>query len=88
MMNERLTIPEKIKIIRLVGDNVRSCPEAAMEFNVRHPERRLFNATGNISNPRPRHLDNRGHPDEVIFVAYRNNHRTSLRDMSRNLNIT
>jgi hypothetical protein len=94
-----LSIPEKVEIIRLVGDNVRSNREAAREFNARHPERppihhsvvanvnRLFNVTGNVVRSRPR--INRRHPlDAAILAEYHNNPCTSLRDMARNLNIT
>lgn len=100
MAQQQLSIPEKVEIIRLVGDNVRSTREAAREFNARHPERppihhsvvayvnHLFNTSGNVVKSRPRELNNRRHPlDAVILVAYHNNPRTSLRDMARNLNI-
>ena len=65
-MVRRLTIQEKVEIIRLVGDNARSFRQAALEFNLRHPDQppirhrlvahinNLFNNKGNISKIRPR----------------------------------
>lgn len=101
MADRHLSIAEKVEIIRIVGDNVRSTREAAREFNARHPERppirhrtvaylnNIFNTTGNVTKPRPRGLNNREHHlDAVILAAYRNNPHTSLRDMARNLNIS
>lgn len=98
----RLHLREKIEIIRLFGDGVRSSREVAAEFNRRHPLRvdithgtaaainALFNETGSVikrpQNDQPRRIH--PHPeDNVILAANQANPRMSLRDLASQLNI-
>lgn len=94
-----LTTDEKVEIIKIVGENVRSSREAAEEFNLRHPLRQpihhgtiarichLFNTTGNVLKPRV-HLNRRHEEDNVILAAFNANPTTSLRNMARDLNLS
>lgn len=98
-----LTIREKIEIIRLFGDFARSSREVAAEFNLRHPQREpiahgtaaainaLFGETGSVikvhRNGQPRRIHQ--HPeDNAILAANQENPRTSLRDLSSQLNVS
>lgn len=99
---ENLTLRNKIEIVRLVGDNVRSTREAAREFNNRHPDRRVsrstvqhinkvFNETGSVSKNllRTRHNGRRGiyNNNDQILEYFNDNPRASIRTASLNLNI-
>lgn len=98
----RLNLREKIEIIRLFGDGVRSSREVATEFNRRHPLRvdithgtaatinGRFNETGSVikrpQNDQPRRIH--PHPeDNVILAANQANPRVSLRNLASQLNI-
>lgn len=95
----KLTIPEKVEIIRLVGDNVRSFREAAKIFNRRHPDRpplhhctvaalnKKFDQTGTIAKPTLK--PTKRHPDDDIILGFVNgNPRTSVREIARELNLS
>lgn len=102
MGGNRLTVAEKVEIVRLVGDNVRSFRKAAEEFNRRHPDRlsisdttvlrinRMFNSTGGVNKT----VINRNRNlvcDENVLNFLRNNEnnaKMSLRQMSRILGIS
>lgn len=102
MQPNRLTLAEKVEIIRLVGDNARSTREAAREFNARHPNRppisnttvlrvnQNFDLTGSVVKSGKR---NRRHPNDEVIINYleENNGdyaKRSLSQMSRDLNIS
>lgn len=97
-----LTIAEKVEIVRLVGENVRSFREAAREFNRRHPQRTIsfktvaninnnFNNNGNVSKSRPQHLNN---PrinlqfDEIVLQLVRDNPKLSIRKIALQLEVS
>lgn len=95
-----LNLVERIEIVRLVGDNARSMREAAEEFNRRHPDREpihhstvfrintLFNRTGKVNEKRvPRQRENL-EIDGQILQYVRENPKTSLRQMSRDLHVS
>lgn len=98
----RLTVQEKVEIIRIVGENT-SFAEGTRIFNARHPDRpnvhvktvafinNLFNATGNIRKPRPKKYavnNNVRHiHDEQIIQAFRMDPHASIRNVARNLNL-
>lgn len=98
---ERLTLNEKIEMVRLVGDNVRSARDAAREFNNRHPDRhpvssgtvnkvnQIFNQTGAVSKNilKSQNLHRPLRNNDVILNYFINNPQTSLRNASLILNI-
>lgn len=102
MAERHLTIAEKVEIVRLVGENVRSFREAAREFNRRHPQRRIsfksvadinnrFNDIGSVSKSRPQHLNNgRIDPafDEIVLQVVRDNPRLSVRKIASQLEVS
>lgn len=99
---ENISLMDKIEIVRLVGDNVRSTENAAREFNIRHPDRRVsrhtvhyinkvFNETGCVSKNllKTRHNGRRRilRYNNRIVQYFNNNPRASIRMASLNLNI-
>lgn len=102
-MARHLTIQDKVEIVRLVGDNARSFRQAANEFNMRHPDQppirhklvatinNIFNNTGNVQKVRPKryNLQNRQDVNEQrILEEFRENPKSSVRQVARILNIT
>lgn len=94
-----LTINEKIEIVRLVGDGVRSFRQAAMEFNRRHPDKRIhhntvarinnaFDQTGTLVAPPGLHRNRIIANDQIILNYFNVNPKTSIREASANLNIS
>ncbi|KAL1487625.1 hypothetical protein ABEB36_015714 [Hypothenemus hampei] len=99
---ERLSVSEKIEIIRIIGDNTRSFRETAREFNRRHRNRppismstvsrinRIFNDTGSVSISILKR-DNNTHRDnwydERVLEYFRLHPQVSLRVASVDLNI-
>lgn len=100
MPAQRLTFQEKIEIIKIVGDNVRSSREAAREFNRRNPNRRpplndstvrkiikCFNDTGSVSETNSRGSGHQRQLNDLAILAYFDeNPRSSLRNAAINLN--
>lgn len=99
MVRNKLTLQQKVEIIRLVGDNAKTYKQAAEEFNRRHQElepvsfqtvaniNSLFDRTGNVisTNKRGNNLiENR---ENIVLNQIRHNPKTSVRQISRNTNI-
>lgn len=95
-----LNLAERIQIIRLVGDNVRSMRQAAEEFNRRHPDREpihhttvcrinaTFNRTGNVVEKQTSRQRENVDTDGEILQHFRENPKTSLRQASRDLHVS
>lgn len=85
----RLSLAEKVEIVRLVGDGARNCREAAQEFNRRHPDHlisyttvskvnRMFNQRGSVVQEKVRRQRNH-QQDARILNHFRVNPKSSLR---------
>lgn len=96
---EMYTLQEKVEIIRLVGDGTRTFRQAAQEFNRRHPQHninhktvekinRFFDQHGTIKKLPNQHRERERRGNQVIIDYFTNNPNSSLRDASRNLNIS
>lgn len=101
-MARRLTMQEKVELVRLVGDNARSFRQAADEFNLRHPGRqppirhklvatinKNFDNRGIVCKLRPKNynLQNRQNQNEERILQYFREHpRYSIRQVALNLN--